>query len=389
MPTAATALATPTSASLARERWVITAVFFAFAIGFGLWAGAIPHMMRRTGVGQGELGVSLALHSAAYIGAMAACGHFARWLGPRRVILAVLPLHAAGFWLLFGASSPLTLSVGLVAIGLSGGTVDLAMNAEGASVERRMGRPVLTRMHAAASGAFALGALAGSLLAEGWGARACAVLVLAVMLPVMVTLSRLPTPDQATLPSTAVVTRAWVSRSVALLGIILGLSVAAEMSAQMWSATLLEAQAADLAALAGAGAALFAGSQAVVRWFGDPLRQRLGDWRLITHSLALAAAGAAVVAASPWFVLSLLGFALVGLGTACIVPCCFALAARHVPEHAAANLSMASLIAGTLRLPAPLVLGAVAATWSSAAAFMCIVVAMLAGLTLVHVARRR
>lgn len=315
---------------------------------------------------------------------MAGGGQLARVVPARRLILVALGLNALVFAALFSAASAAALTAVLVAAGLSAGLLDLAMNTEGAAVERDLGRPVLLSMHAAASGAFALGALAGSVIATEFGPRWCALPVLAVALPTVWAVFRQGPRRTPLLTSAALPRRAAVGRGVLLAGLLLGLCIGAEIAAQMWSATFLERQARDLASLAGAGAAFFAGCQALVRLVGDRLRRRFGDPRVIVVSLALAAVGYAVVAGSPVFALSLLGFALVGVGTACVVPCCFALVARQAPQHAAANLGVASLVAGLIRLPTPLYLGFVAAAWSDATAFAGIAVALLLGALLAH-----
>ena len=168
-----------------------------------------------------------------------------------------------------------------------------------------------------------------------------------------------------------------------LLGVVLGVCIAAEITAQMWSAQFLAQQGGPNPALAGAGAALFAGCQAIVRSLGDTLRRRFDDHRVITVSLVLAALGFAAVALADGFTGSVLGFALVGVGTACVVPCCFALVAKQAPQRAADALGVASLVAGALRLPTPLCLGFVAATWSDAVAFGGIAGLLAAGVVLV------
>lgn len=358
---------------------VVTAVFFAFAIGLGLWAGAIPALMRQSGVDAAGLGIALTLHTGAYIAAMAGGGLLARIVAPRRLIVVALAANVVMFAALFSAGSVLALTLALTAVGIGAGLLDLAMNTEGTAVERDLGRPVLLGMHAAASAAFAIGALAGSLIATSVGPRWCALPVLLVTLPVGLALRRLGPRDGVPAPVAplAVPARVGVGRGVTLIGIVLGMTIAAEMSAQMWSAHFLERQATELAAFAGAGAAFFAGFQAVIRLLGDALRRRFGDPWLVTVSLLVAAGGFATVAASEAFAVSVLGFALVGLGTACVVPCCFALVARQAADRAAGALGVASLVAGLIRLPTPLYLGFVAAAFSDAVAFAGVAAGLL------------
>jgi len=363
-------------------RWVVTAVFFAFALGLGLWAGATPTLMHRTGLTAAGLGLALTLHAATYVAAMTGCGWLSRHVEPRRMLLVTLPLHALAFLLLFTAGSSLVLTLGLVLVGATAGSTDLAMNTEGTAVERELGRPVLTRMHAAASAAFALGAMLGSLLATGAGTVWCALLAVGVVLPVMWALWRLGPRAMALPDATLRAAPGRLPSGVLLLGTVLGLTIAAEITASMWSSKYLAEQAAQLAAFAGAGAAFFTGSQAMVRFFGDPLRRRFGDRRLVLASLAVAACGFIVVGLFEGFGPALIGFALVGLGTACVVPCCFAMVAARSPHRAAAALGAASLLSGAVRLPTPLFLGAMATAWSDSAAFLCIAVGLVIALVL-------
>jgi MFS family permease len=376
-------------------RVVLTGVFFAFALGLGLFAGAIPTLMRQTGLDTAGLGLALTLHSAAYVGAMTAGGRLLRRVEVRRLMRGVLVLHALAFVALFVAGSPWALTASLIALGLTAGTVDLAMNTDGTALEHEAGRPVLIRMHAAASGAFALGAIGGSVVASQFGAAACAGLAVLSIAPVVWALRRIPPRVSAAVAVAASVSRtgsvagerraarAHLGLPVLLLGVVLGVTIAAETTAQMWSAQFLAQQAQPNPALAGAGAALFAGCQAIVRSLGDRLRRRFDDHRVITVSLALAACGFAVVALAEGFTGSVLGFALVGAGTACVVPCCFALVARQAPQRSADALGVASLVAGVLRLPTPLCLGFVAATWSDSIAFGGIAGLLAVGVALV------
>jgi MFS family permease len=371
-----------------RPRAVLTGVFFAFAFGLGLFAGAIPTLMRQTGLDTAGLGLALTLHSAAYVGAMTAGGRMLRRVEVRRLMRGVLVLHALTFVALFAAGSPLALTASLIALGLTAGTVDLAMNTDGTALEREAGRPVLIRMHAAASAAFAVGAISGSVVASQFGALACAGLAVLSIAPVVWALTRIP-PRVTVAPApvdgcaVAAPSREHLGLPVVLLGVVLGVCIAAEITAQMWSAQFLAQQAQPNPALAGAGAALFAGCQAIVRSLGDRLRRRFDDHRVITVSLVLAALGFAAVAMAEGFTGSVLGFALVGAGTACVVPCCFALVARQAPQRSADALGVASLVAGALRLPTPLCLGFVAATWSDSVAFGGIAGLLAAGVGLV------
>jgi hypothetical protein len=75
-------------------------------------------------------------------------------------------------------------------------------------------------------------------------------------------------------------------------------------------------------------------------------------------------AGLVNVTLSVSFAHSIAGFALVGLGTACIVPAGFALAPRLAPATAAAAISTLSIIGAPFRIITPMAYGALAGATS-------------------------
>ena len=118
------------------------------------------------------------------------------------------------------------------------------------------------------------------------------------------------------------------------------LIIAGETAALMWSAKLLDELAPSLAAIAGLGAAFFGICNAAVRFPGDRLRARFGDLPLMVVSLVIAICGFLVLGVSGNFAVSAAAFAAVGLGTAVLIPCIFALAARFVPANRAGGPRM-------------------------------------------------
>ena len=76
---------------------------------------------------------------------------------------------------------------------------------------------------------------------------------------------------------------------------VVGVSIAAELAASVWSTLLLREEAPRLAAISGLGAAFFSACQAALRFNVDAIRLRVSDLRLITVSFAIAAAGFALV----------------------------------------------------------------------------------------------
>jgi hypothetical protein len=94
-------------------------------------------------------------------------------------------------------------------------------------------------------------------------------------------------------------------------------------------------------------------------------------------SFLVAAAGLGLVAIHLGFAPSVVGFAIVGVGTAVIVPCGFALAASQPRVSAGAAISAVAFFGGFPRLPAPLATGAIASAFSLSTAFCCLAALLL------------
>jgi hypothetical protein len=346
-------------------------MFFSFGIGAGLWGGASGAILIHAGVDAATFGVLLTVYTGAYLIAMSAGGALAQRFGVGQALSVSAIVFGATLCVLLNALNEAWVGMALIIAGFLGGVVDLLMNAEGARIERRLGRPILARLHAAASAGMALGAILGSLIvasAAPWAAGILAALMLAGAGGAYHRAARSDLPAPAPVG-------AWGRRGLSFapaligLGVVVGVSIAAELAASLWSTLLLREEAPKLAAISGLGAAFFAACQAALRFKADAIRLRISDLRIIVASFAVAALGFALVSAQAGFAVSVAGFALIGIGTGPIVPCGFALAARQSAAGPAVGLASASLFSALTRLPAPLATGAIAQALSLPIAF--------------------
>jgi MFS family permease len=309
--------------SRARLHAAVAAMFFAFGIGAGLWGGASGAILIRAGVDASTFGVLLTVYTGAYLIAMSAGGALAHRFGVGQALSVSAIIFGATLCALLNALSEAWVATALILAGFLGGVVDVLMNAEGARIERRLGRPILARLHAAASAGMALGAILGSLIAASaapWAAGILAVLVLALAGGAYRRAARGDLPAPAPVGAWG---RSGLSFAPALLGlgVVVGVSIAAELAASLWSTLLLREEAPKLAAISGLGAAFFAACQAALRFNADAIRLRISDLRIIVASFAIAALGFALVSVQAGFTASVAGFALIGIGTGPIVPC--------------------------------------------------------------------
>jgi hypothetical protein len=372
----------------------VAAVFFAFGLGVGLWGGASGAILVGAGVDAATFGLLLTLYTGAYLIAMSAGGVLAHRFGVERTLSVSAIIFGATLCALLDSSSKAGVATALIVSGFLGGVVDVLMNAEGARIERGLGRPILARLHAAASGGMALGAILGSLMvasAAPWTAGILAAMIMAGAGYAYHRAARTDLPARAPAGAWG---RSGLSFSPVLmgLGLVLGVSIAAELAASLWSTLLLREEAPHLAAISGLGAAFFSACQAALRFNADAIRLRVSDLRIIVVSFVIAALGFGLVSLQAGFAVSVAGFALIGVGTGPIVPCGFALAARQPAAGPAVGLASASLFSALSRLPAPLATGAIAQALSlpiAFAAFALALVATAAGIGIVALAETK
>ena len=387
------------------------------ALGFfwGGFAALMPDWQARAGVSDAGLGVVLLLSSLGGMTAMAAGPWVQRALGGRAlpVLAAQLALVALSAW---GIGSPLALALVLIWLGWSMAGLDIASNVEISHREAETGLPLMNWNHALFSFGFAgAAALAGIARQAGVGPGAImAANGICVLIAALATRERLArpgsgpatpdattpdatTPDattpDATTPDRAPPDHALPERAdhealpwaiVIPAGGILFLAFVAENSTESWSALHLER---SFGAASGAGAfgpMMFGLMMGLGRVFGQIVAARLGAARLVALSAVLAAFGATLSAAAPVQGLAMAGIALIGIGSAVVVPSVNSLLGQRVARSARAlAMSRAWLIGFCGFFVGPLVMGAIAQgvglRWAFAAVAL-ILIAILPGL---------
>ena len=354
-------------------------VFAAFGAAVGCWAGAIPQVINAAGIDSFDLGLGFTLSSLAGVSAMAFGGMIGRRFSNRIVMLGVLPILALNLILLLVATSFLLFFASLIAFGAILGFLDMAMNAEASAIEHDLRRPIFTTFHGGVSIAIAFFAIVSSFTSAMVGTFFTSMLGVAVLGVAWLMVYQSVPARAVTAGRAGGLSHLPSKLPLVIIGLAVGLSIAAETSTLFWSAKLLNDQAPELAAIAGLGAAFYGVCNAIVRFRGDRLRARYGEVPLMLASLALAAAGFAVLGLSLSFAVNVVAFAGVGFGLAILCPCLFNMAASQVLANRSAGLSFAGLIAGPPRILAPWIFGWVATSQSTSFAFgLCAVLMVVA-----------
>lgn len=345
--------------SIDAARWAISTVFLLNGAGIGLWAAHVPTVQARMGIDTGMLSMVLLTVAAGALLAMPLMGGLTGRWGTRRMVLLSGFAFAAMTPLIMGAPSLPLLFIAAFLFGVSNGALDVAMNANASEVETARGLPTMSSFH----GFFSLGGLFGAgigglLVGQGLG-HGQGALMIGVVTAVVLALSAPRVMGFAATHGAG--SHFSLPRGAALgLGLLALLCFAAEGALVDWSALLMEERTGATPASAALGFSAFSIAMAACRFAGDRLIVRFGALRIMVIGGLAMFAGLALAVASTHFVLSAVGFALVGLGAANVVPLLIGAAGR-IPGMSAGNgvAAVVTLGYGGLLL-APPVLGWVA-----------------------------
>jgi MFS family permease len=352
-------LARAPAASVNAARWSVSTIFLLNGAGIGVWAAHVPLVQARAGIDTGVLGFLLLTIAGGAISAMPLSGWMAGRWGTRAVVVGSGLLFALMSAVLMNVGGLVPLFLAAYVFGASNGVLDVAMNANASEVEAARGIPTMSSFHGFYSlggliGAALGGLLIGAGLGDGRGALMVSVAIFAAVLACAGRLLAVPPAPHAT--------HFALPRGPALfLGLLALLCFAIEGALVDWSALLLTERTQVDAASAALGYSAFSVTMAACRFAGDRLVLRFGPLRVMTVGGLGMFAGLMLAVVSTHFWLSALGFALIGLAAANVVPLIFAAAARMPGMSAGGGLATVATLGYAGLLMAPPLLGAIAA----------------------------
>ena len=348
------------------------AVFVAFALnGFGIsaWVARIPSVRDHLRISVAEVGILIFGLSVGAVLGLILAGHIVHWLGGRQsirvsLIVAGVALAGVGFGTTVLSSFGVVLAA-LVIYGFCSSICDVAMNVEGAAVERTTGRTIMPLFHASWSLGTVAGAGIGSAAAFNgidpvWHLGAVGVLLI-IAVPIVAAFipadDHLDEGDSPTAPLTFRDRMAiWLEPRTLLIGlIVLGMAFT-EGSANDWLAlAMVDGRHVDN----GQGALLFGVftvSMTLGRVIGGPLIDRVGRVVALRASGAAAAVGLAIVILVPSVPVAVAGIVLWGIGASLGFPMGMS-AAGDDPARAAARVSAVATIGYLAFLVGPPLIG--------------------------------
>lgn len=353
--------------TLRRRRWALFALFFLPGLSVAAWVTRTPAVRDLLEVSTAQMGLVLFGLSIGSMSGILSSGPLVMRWGTRPVITAgslliVLAMPTIGLGA--AAGLPLLAAAGLALFGAGMGGGEVAMNVEGADVERLGGRPFLPALH----GCFSFGTVIGAglgILANAVGFPVFAHLALTGLvgaglllwarraIPVGTGLiSAQERTEQAATPRPAL----WKDTRLLLIGGIVLAMALAEGTATDWL-PLVMVDGHGFGATMGASVfALFAASMTVGRFAGGPIVARAGRSRVLMVSALFAAAGLALIVLVDSQAVAIAAVVLWGLGASLGFPLALS-AAGDSGTNPAARVALASTVGYLAFLVGPPVLG--------------------------------
>jgi predicted MFS family arabinose efflux permease len=354
------------------------------------WFARVPAARDALGLTAGQLGLLLLGLSAGSVLAMPMAGAIVRAAGAARTVTGSTVVLAAGLGFaglaIGGRLGPVAVGAGLFAVGFGTGLCDVAMNVEAARVERRLGRTIMPRFHAAWSVGTVVGALLGAAAARTGVPVAVHLGLVAVAVggATAAAARTFLTPDgeqEGPAGPRVSVLRAWLEPRTLLIGLFVLIMAFTEGTANDWLAVATIDGYHVGPALGAVTFAVFVAAMTAGRTFGTTALDRWGRVPVLLVSALLAATGALITVLAGRLSLAVLGVVLWGLGAALGFPMGMSAAADE-EALAPARVSVVAVIGYTAFLAGPPAVGLLGDHVGTLRALLAVPVMLLAALAL-------
>lgn len=347
--------------SYASARLACMFYFMAPGLAYGLVTSRMPALKNMTGATEGELGIILLCFGLSALIGLAFAPRLIAKISAKTTLLASSLACMVFVVLVSFSSSVWFFGIAMALLGICMGLCDVTMNVQGVEVERAYKKSSMNILHAGYNIGAAAAACAGSIFAATnfgvWVNFVLPVAVMAGMLwwaePRLVT-GNLEKPERSeSSPLVSVEPKKRLPFLVWVCGLLCVCCYVSEGSVGEWGSLYLHQEKAapeSIAALVFAG---FSICSLLCRLVADRLSNNFGDFLVSTAGATIALAGMLTVLSSSSWSICLIGYAMMGLGQAPIVPIAFSRAGAIKGVSTARATSLVSLLAYAGLLFAP------------------------------------
>ena len=341
----------------------VFAAFAVYAFCMGNIFPRLPDIQHQMGVPEGVLGLSLIGTPLGTLFSLTFLAPVLEKIGFRRILLGAIPLLAILYAVAVQAPNPVTFFFLLIPVGLVIGCIEMIINTEADRVEHQVGFRIMNRSHAFWSIGFFSAGLFGAWLAQlGISPQVHLMIVIPIgLVGVALLLGRFEAAPHRSGGNTDAAPRfARPSGAIMVLVAVTLSAMLLEGGSMDWSAIYMRNIFNPGPFLTGIAVACFAFSQATMRFFADGFVERHSPEGVARVLMGILMVGTLIVFFSPYPILSLVGFALAGVGTSAIFPLAMSAAAQRTDRPAVINVAALAQNSFTIFLLGPPLLGFIA-----------------------------
>lgn len=342
-------------------RIALSIFFFVQGLIFASWASRIPDIKLKFHLNDAELGSLLFALPAGQMAGMALSGYLVSRFGSRLMLLIGVVMYP-GMLILLGAAPTLPLLVtALTIFGLCANLINIAANTQAISVEALYRKSIMASFHGLWSLAGFTGGLIGGFMAahkQTPFVHYCIIFGLTMILALLSGPYLLPRDASRNNKKTSIFVKP--DRNIILLGMITFACMICEGTMFEWSGVYFQQIVHAPAALVGLGFTAFMSTMAGGRFAADYFITRFGVKRMLQISGVTILTGLLTAVILPTLIPTTIGFLLVGLGVASVVPMTYSLAGRSRTIQPGVALAMVSSIGFLGFLLGPPLIGFVA-----------------------------
>jgi fucose permease len=346
-------------------RIAVKLIFFINGFVHANLAARFPRVQEIFSIDNGTFGFVLLATSVGALIAMPFTGWLIIKNGSRRITIIAAFLYCVFIPLVPVMPGIIGLLFVFFLMGITAGMLDVSMNSQAVMVEQQHSKPIMTSFHALFSIGMVIGAACGSLFAKLQTSLFLHLSIVVALGLIGAAWARYhlihdkPQEKVEEGPAFRLPNAAMVSIGVIAFCCMLGEGAMAD-----WSTNYMENIAMASKALAPIGLSSFALAMTIGRFFGDSVRAKLGDRKMLIYLGIISSIGVILILAftHPWAVIT--GLFVTGIGLSSIVPIAYSIAGNTKDLPPGVGLAMVTTVGYSGFLFGPPIIGFLA-DWQS------------------------
>lgn len=352
-----------------KNRVSISTLFFSSGFLFASWASRIPYIQSSLKINNGTLGLLLLGIPIGALCSIPISNRINQSFPSYQITLFSISVQVVFLGFIGLCPNSLLLGLALFFYGLFSNITNIAMNVQAVNLEEKMQANIMSSFH----GFFSVANMAGAFFGGIMGLISIIPFYhflisssITVLLVIALGRNLLKTDNKPELPEKIKPSlhRLLPPVLVIYLGLIAFCVMLSEGAMADWSGVYIKTELHIVGGLNAAGYTSFALAMALIRFFGEWIIKQWGTSRTVWVSGLLIASGLSLVLIFPVFLLSLLGFGMVGLGCATVVPIVYSAVGRIKSIPASQGLGTVTIIGYVGFLMGPPAIGFLAQVFS-------------------------